>query len=41
MSENLRYWLWMQRALGEGAHIKRILDDFGSAKGLYNSNILE
>lgn len=41
MSENLRYWLWMQKALGEGAHIKRILDEFGSAKGLYNSNILE
>ena len=41
MSENLRYWLWMQKALGEGAHIKNILEDFGSAKRLYNSNILE
>lgn len=41
MSENLRYWLWMQKALGEGAYIKNILEDFGSAKGLYNSNILE
>lgn len=41
MSENLRYWLWLQRALGEGAYIKNILEDFGSAKGLYNSNIIE
>ncbi|MCH5320803.1 MAG: DNA-processing protein DprA [Eubacterium sp.] len=41
MSENLRYWLWMQKALGEGAHIRNILEDFGSAKGLYDSNILE
>lgn len=41
MSENLRYWLWMQRALGEGAHIRNIIEDFGSAKELYNANILE
>ncbi len=41
MSENLRYWLWMQKALGEGAHIRNILEDFGSAENLYNSNILE
>lgn len=41
MSENVRYWLWMQRALGEGAYISRILEDFGSAKKLYESNILE
>ncbi|MCC8073826.1 MAG: DNA-processing protein DprA [Clostridiales bacterium] len=41
MSENVRYYLWLQRALGEGAHIKRILEDFGSAKDLYDANILE
>ncbi|MGN1203058.1 MAG: DNA-processing protein DprA [Eubacterium sp.] len=41
MSENLRYWLWLQKALGEGAYIKKILEDFGSAKELYDSNILE
>ena len=41
MSENLRYWLWMQSALGEGAHIRNIIEDFGSAKELYNANILE
>ena len=41
MSENLRYWLWLQRALGEGAYISKIIEDFGSAKDLYNSNILE
>lgn len=41
MSENLRYWLWLQKALGEGAYIKKIIDEFGSAKGLYDANILE
>lgn len=41
MSENVRYWLWLQRALGEGAHIKNIVESFGSAKALYDANILE
>lgn len=41
MSENLRYWLWLQKALGEGAYISRIIDEFGSAKNLYDANILE
>ena len=41
MSSDLRYWLWMQKALGEGAYIRNILDDFGSAKELYNANIIE
>lgn len=41
MSENLRYWLWLQRALGEGAHINKIISDFGSVDNLYNSNIIE
>lgn len=41
MSENLRYWLWLQKALGEGAYINRIVDEFGSAKALYEANILE
>lgn len=41
MSDNVRYWLWLQRALGEGANIKPIIDDFGSAKRLYEANILE
>lgn len=41
MSENVRYWLWLQRALGEGANIKPVIDDFGSAKNLYEANILE
>ncbi|MCM1284638.1 MAG: DNA-processing protein DprA [Acetobacter sp.] len=38
MSENLRYWLWLQRALGEGAFIKEIIQDFGSVENLYNAN---
>ncbi len=41
MSENLRYWLWLQRALGEGACIKPIIDDFCGVEKLYHSNILE
>lgn len=41
MSENLRYWLWLQRALGEGAYIKNMIEDFGSVEKLYSSNILE
>lgn len=41
MSENLHYWLWLQRALGEGAYIKNMIEDFGSVKKLYSSNILE
>ena len=35
MSANLRYWLWLQAALGEGARIKEIIREFGSAQGLY------
>lgn len=41
MSENLRYWLWLQRALGEGAYIKNILEDFGTVKKLFDANIIE
>lgn len=41
MSENLRYWLWLQKALGEGAYIKNILEDFSSVKALYDANIIE
>ncbi len=41
MSNKRRYWLWLQRALGEGACINRIIEEFGSAEKLYNANILE
>lgn len=41
MSENLGYWLWLQKALGEGAYIKHILEDFSSVKALYDANIIE
>ena len=41
MSSNLRYWLWLQKALGAGAFIKEIIDDFGSVKKLYEANLLE
>lgn len=41
MSKNQRYWLWLQKALGEGAFINNIIQDFGTAKELYDANILE
>lgn len=41
MSKNLRYWLWLQKALGEGAFIKNIVEDFSSVKTLYESNIIQ
>lgn len=41
MNENALYWIWIQKALGEGARIKEIIEDFGNAKSLYQSNILE
>jgi DNA processing protein len=41
MSVNLRYWLWIQRALGEGFCISKLIDAFGSADGFYNASILD
>ena len=41
MSENAIYWLWLQRALGEGARFKEIIEDFKGIKEFYNANILE
>ena len=36
-----RYWLWLQSALGAGAEIGGIIDDFGSPEELYAKNIIE
>lgn len=41
MTENSKYWIWLQMCLGEGALFKEIIDEFGSARGLYDSNIIE
>lgn len=41
MNDNTIYWVWLQSALGEGARIKEIIDDFGSAKAIYDANIIE
>ncbi len=41
MSDYAVYWLWLQRALGEGARFKEILEDFESIDKFYHSNILE
>jgi len=40
-SENAVYWIWLALALGEGARIKEIIEDFGGARQLYNANIME
>lgn len=37
MSENLNYWIWLQNALGYCAGIDRLLEDFSSAKELYQA----
>lgn len=41
ISENAVYWVWLACALGEGTRFKEIVDDFGGAKQLYDSNIIE
>lgn len=38
---DIRYWLWLQMCLGEGARFKEIIDDFGSVENLYHANIIE
>lgn len=41
MNNNAVYWIWLQSALGAGARIKEIINDFGGARGLYEANIIE
>ena len=41
MSENAKYWIWLQNALGYSAKISKILDEFSSAKDLYNAGEIE
>ena len=36
MSENAKYWIWLQNVFGYGAKISKIIDEFGGAKELYN-----
>ena len=38
---DVKYWLWLQYALGAGAPIKGVIDEFGSPQKLYIMNILE
>ena len=35
------YWIWLSLALGEGSLSKEIIDDFGTAENIYNSNIMQ
>jgi len=41
MSDNVRYWLRLQEALGEGVDIKAIVEEFGSVKDFFDSSTLE
>ncbi len=41
MSENVRYWLWLQNVLGCAKSFKSIIEEFGSVKALYDANILD
>jgi len=42
MAENeMKYWLWLQSALGPGARIGKILSFFGSPKALYESSVMQ
>lgn len=41
MSENAKYWIWLQNALGYSAKLSKIIDEFSSAKDLYNAGEIE
>lgn len=41
MSDNVRYWLWLQSALGCAKRFKNIIEEFGSVRELYNATILD
>ena len=32
MSENAKYWIWLQNVFGYGAKISKIIDEFGGPK---------
>ncbi|MBQ9229119.1 MAG: DNA-processing protein DprA [Eubacterium sp.] len=39
--QTIHYWLWLQKALGVGASIKKLLAHFGTAGALYHSSIID
>lgn len=41
MNSNTVYWVWLQKALGAGSRINELIDEFKSAKALYEANIIE
>lgn len=41
MSANVKYWLWLAEALGAGAPINSVIEEFKGARELYESNIIE
>lgn len=36
-----KFWIWLQLCLGQGAHFRAIIEDFGSVQNLYNANIID
>ena len=40
MSETA-YWVWLQCDLGEGAAVQPLIEEFGSAKAVYDANLME
>lgn len=38
---DIRYWVWLQMCLGEGARFKPIIEEFGSVEELYSKNIID
>lgn len=41
MNSNTVYWVWLQKALGAGSRIKELLEEFKTARALYEANIIE
>ena len=38
---DVKYWIWLQLCLGQGAHFTPIIDAFGSVENLYASTIID
>lgn len=39
MTDGVKYWIWLQMALGYACNVKGIAEEFGSAENLYNSTL--
>lgn len=41
MSDNARYWIWLQSSLGYAKAFKPLIDEFGDIKSFYDSDVLD